>query len=76
MIPREIRDPVGELIQILEMIETVDDELMRSEYTDEQIKKARKRAKKEYKLLKEGNIQKSKYLNEEAKDLYDWDKDL
>lgn len=71
MMPGEIRDPVAELIQILEMLETVDDELMRSEYTDEQIKKARKRAKKEYKLLKQGNIQKSKYLNEEAKDLYD-----
>lgn len=71
MILRELRDPVGELIRILEMLEDVDDNMMRSEYTDEQIKKARKRAKKEYKLLKQGNIQKSKYLNEEAKELYD-----
>lgn len=71
MMPGEIRDPVEELINILEMIEIIDDDLMRSEYTDEQIKKARKRAKREYKLLKHGNIQKSKYLNEEAKDLYD-----
>ena len=71
MIPRELRDPVGELIQILEMIETIDSDLMRTPYTDEEIKKARKRAKKEYKLLKQGDIQKSKYLHEEAKDLYD-----
>lgn len=71
MMPGEIRDPVEELINILEMIEIIDADLMRSEYTDEQIKKARKRAKREYKLLKHGNIQKSKYLNEEAKDLYD-----
>lgn len=71
MIPGELRDPVQDLIRILEMIENIDSDLMRSEYTDEEIKKARKRAKKEYKLLKHRDIQKSKYLNEEAKDLYD-----
>ena len=71
MIPGELRDPVQDLIRILEMIEVIDSDLMRTEYTDEEIKKARKRAKKEYKLLKYGDIQKSKYLNEEAKDLYD-----
>ena len=70
MIPRELRDHVGELIQILEMIETIDSDLMRTPYTDEEIKKARKRAKKEYKLLKHGEIQKSKYLDDDAKDLY------
>ena len=53
------------------MINAVDEDLMRESYTNDQIKKARKRAKKELKLLKEGKIHKSKYLTEEAKDLYD-----
>lgn len=71
MIPGELRDPADELKAILDMIDAVDGDLMRESYTNEQIKKARKRAKKELKLLKEGKIHKSKYLTEEAKDLYD-----
>lgn len=71
MIPGELREPAEELMAILDMIDAVDADLIRESFTDEQIKKARKRARKELKLLKEGKFHKSKYLNEEAKDLYD-----
>ena len=63
-------DPVGDLIDLLENVLTVETDLSHSNYTDEEIKKAKKRMLKELKLLKKGKISKSKYLTEEAKDLY------
>lgn len=66
-------DPVGDLIDLLENVLTVETDLSHSNYTDEEIKKAKKRMLKELKLLKKGKISKSKYLTEEAKDLYDED---
>lgn len=66
-------DLVGDLIDLLENVLTVETDLSHSNYTDEEIKKAKKRMLKELKLLKKGKISKSKYLTEEAKDLYDED---
>lgn len=66
-------DLVGDLIDLLENVLTVETDLSHSNYTDEEIKKAKKRMFKELKLLKKGKISKSKYLTEEAKDLYDED---
>ena len=66
-------DPVGDLIDLLENVLTVETDLSHSNYTDEEIRKAKKRMLKELKLLKKGKISKSKYLTEEAKDLYDED---
>lgn len=67
----DIKDPANELRTLLEGILFINEFLAHSKYDEKEIKSALKRVKKEFKRMENEKTEKSIYLSEEAKDLYD-----